>query len=82
MLGLLGLSMDDPHSPKKWGLKTMLLQGIQVYRAAKTRETVDLYSQGPQELLNALKQWISEAEKSGNLMLEKFSSTMSHDTTK
>ena len=39
-------TVDDPHSPKNWGLKTMLLQGIQVYRAAKTEETVNLYGYG------------------------------------
>lgn len=37
---------EDPHSPKNWGLKTMLLQGIQIYRASKTKETVDLYGHG------------------------------------
>ena len=37
---------DDPHSPKVLGLKTILLQGAEVYSAAKTKETVELYGHG------------------------------------
>lgn len=39
-------TVDDPHSPKNWGLKTMLLQGAEVYRVGKTKETVDAYGHG------------------------------------
>ncbi len=37
---------DDPHSPKNWGLKFMLLHGMKVYRAGKTRETIEKYGHG------------------------------------
>lgn len=37
---------EDPHSPKNWGLKTMLLKGAMVYRKARKQETVDTYGYG------------------------------------
>lgn len=37
----------DPHSPKIFGLKTLLLQGSELYRAeAKNQETLEKYSHG------------------------------------
>ena len=39
-------TVDDPHSPKNWGLITMLFHGISIYRAGKTNETVNLYGNG------------------------------------
>ena len=39
-------TIEDPHSPKNWGLRTMLLRGAEVYRTGKTRETVDGYGHG------------------------------------
>ncbi len=38
---------DDPHSPKAYGLKTVLLEGAELYRAeAKNEETVEKYGRG------------------------------------
>ena len=37
---------DDPHSPKNWGLKNMLLRGAEIYRVGKTPETVALFGHG------------------------------------
>lgn len=37
---------EDPHSPVNWGLKTMLLKGAVVYRAGKTKETIETYGHG------------------------------------
>ena len=39
-------TIEDPHSPKNWGLKTMLLRGAEVYRAGKTEETIATYGNG------------------------------------
>lgn len=39
-------TIEDPHSPKNWGLKTMLLRGAEVYRTAKTKETIEKYGVG------------------------------------
>lgn len=39
-------TIDDPHSPVNWGLKTMLFKGMLVYRAGKTKATIDLYGHG------------------------------------
>lgn len=39
-------TVDDPHSPVNWGLKTMLLKGAMVYRKGKTQETVETYGYG------------------------------------
>ncbi|MCX7090459.1 MAG: fatty acid desaturase [Legionellales bacterium] len=39
-------TIEDPHSPKNWGLKTMLLRGAEVYRAGKTKETIATYGNG------------------------------------
>ncbi len=37
---------EDPHSPKILGLKKILLEGAEVYRAAKTPETIEHYGHG------------------------------------
>lgn len=37
---------EDPHSPVNWGLKTMLLKGAVVYRAGKTKKTIETYGYG------------------------------------
>jgi stearoyl-CoA desaturase (delta-9 desaturase) len=38
---------EDPHSPHFFGLKTLLLQGSELYRAeARNQETLDKYGQG------------------------------------
>ena len=39
-------TIEDPHSPKNWGLKTMLLRGAEVYRAGKTPDTIATYGIG------------------------------------
>jgi stearoyl-CoA desaturase (delta-9 desaturase) len=39
-------TVEDPHSPVNWGLKTMLFKGMLVYRAGKTKETLDTYGYG------------------------------------
>ena len=39
-------TIEDPHSPKNWGLKTMLLRGAEVYRTGKTQETIEQYGIG------------------------------------
>lgn len=39
-------TIEDPHSPKNWGLKTMLLRGAEVYRVGKTQETIEAYGHG------------------------------------
>ena len=39
-------TIEDPHSPKNWGLKTMLLRGAEVYRTGKTAETIEKYGMG------------------------------------
>ena len=38
---------DDPHSPVRWGLRKVLLEGAELYRAeAKNRETIEKYGHG------------------------------------
>lgn len=37
---------EDPHSPKHYGIRKLLLQGTELYRAAATRETVERYGHG------------------------------------
>lgn len=39
-------TIEDPHSPKNWGLKTMLFSGAEVYRTGKTQETIEKYGIG------------------------------------
>ncbi len=40
-------TQEDPHSPKAYGLKTVLLQGAELYRVeAKNEETVHKYGRG------------------------------------
>lgn len=40
---------EDPHSPKILGIKTVLFEGAEVYRAAKTKETIMRYGHGTPE---------------------------------
>lgn len=39
-------TIEDPHSPVNWGLKTMLFKGMLVYRKGKTKETIENYGHG------------------------------------
>lgn len=37
---------DDPHSPQVYGLKKVLLEGAELYKAGKTPEVVEKYGKG------------------------------------